>query len=68
MERPLPWRRLGEGREVSVLLPESDFVAGLKDVVVVVVGVVAVEHADGGGAALAGGRSWGVEDMDSNTG
>ena len=60
MERPLPRGRLGEGCEEPVLLPESDFVAGLKDVVVVVVGVVAVEHADGGGATLAGGRSWGI--------
>ena len=60
MERPLPWRRLGERCEESVLLPESDFVARLEDVVVVVVGVVAVEHADGGGATLAGGRAWGI--------
>ena len=32
--------------------------AGLKDVVVVLVGVVAVVHADGGSATLARGRSW----------
>ena len=53
MERPLPRGRLGEGREESVLLPESDFLARLKDVVVVLVVVMAVVHADGGSATLA---------------